>query len=500
MASNHATSSRQDGSELFGSFHLGDTELVLPVTAVQEVVNFPAVVTPVPLAPAYLLGLFNLRGRLIPIVHLGQLLQLPDSGPREAGKIAIVEFRQGRIGLLFDATGEILRVRPEQKVSFNDDGGDALIGGALKLDGGQRILQMLSVDALQQLRDMPIPKLEENDLARQRAARGQRRQAVSFRVRETRLALPMSAIHEIIRVPELQRSVLGTELCLGMLNLRGKTVPVLDFAHFLGLPRTASATMAAVDFEDPRRIVVVRQQELDIGLLVDEVDSIVGYLDDELLGMPSFHADQPQLFSGCISLAERPEIFLLNPSTLLGDTIIAELAQGHRALYTHDAGTERSQAQRRRGARETYVTFMLDRLMGMRIDQLREVIEFPHELMQTPGLPDYVRGVMNLRRKLVTIIDLRAIYGMKEYADLPSAKVLIVENGEEKFGLVVDAIENIMTIDAGEKIGVPSILRQQIELPLRDDMREVVEMPGQRALLLLDAAPLTQRLAQGTLH
>lgn len=496
MASPIATTARQDGAELFGSFHLGDTELVLPVTAVQEVVNYPTVVTQVPLAPSYLLGLFNLRGRLIPIVHLGQLLQLPDGGAREASKIAIVEFRQGRIGLLFDATGEILRVQPEQKVSFSD--GSAMIGGALKLDGGNRILQILCVDALQHLRDMPIPKVDATEPGRQRAALGQRRQGVSFRVNDTRLALPMGAIHEIIRVPELLKSVLASELCLGMLNLRGNTVPVLDFARFLGLPCTASATTASADFEDPRRIVVIRQQEMDFGLLVDDVESIVSYRDEELLAIPSFHPDRPQLFTGCISRADMPDIILVNEAALLSDTTVSDLTQGHRALYTLESATE--QGQRRRGVRETYVTFKLDQLMGMRIDQLREVIDFPHEMMQPPGAPEHVRGILNLRRKLITIIDLRALYGMKGYADLPGAKVLVVENDEEQFGLIVDAIENIVTIDASDKIGVPAILRNQIELPLRNDMREVVELPDQRTLLLLDASPLKQRLSNRAVH
>jgi purine-binding chemotaxis protein CheW len=121
-------------------------------------------------------------------------------------------------------------------------------------------------------------------------------------------------------------------------------------------------------------------------------------------------------------------------------------------------------------------------------------------VMQPPGAPDYVRGMLNLRRKLVTIIDLRALYGMRGYADLCGAKVLVVEHGDEKFGLVVDAIENIVTIDAANKLGVPSLLRQQIDPNLRNDMREVVELADSRTLLLLDAEPLKQRLSSQMLH
>ncbi|WP_430389300.1 chemotaxis protein CheW [Dyella sp. 20L07] len=492
----------QDTIELFGSFHLADTELVLPVTSVQEVVNYPSAVTQVPLAPSYLLGLFNLRGRLIPIIHLGQLLNLPDSGVRDGAKIAIVELGEARVGLLFDATGEILRVQDEQKVMFEPGhGSPSMIGGALKLDGGSRILQILSANALGELHGMPVIKGDAplSQHARQRHAQGQRRQSVSFRVNDTRLALPMGAIHEIIRVPQLLSSVLASELCLGMLNLRGNTVPVIDFARFLGLPSMNPRQVTVGDFDDQRRIVVIRKQDIYFGLLVDEVESIVSYRDDELLAIPSFNASHPSLFIGCISTHNEQNIILLSEDALLNDATVMELTQGHLELYRAES-TGHAEGARRSRTRETYVTFRLDQLMGMRIEQLREVIDFPPDVLQPPGAPAFVRGILNLRRKLVTIIDLRALYGMNDYADMQGAKVLVVENDAEKFGLIVDAIENIVTIDACDKLGVPSVLLNQIDRTLRHDMKEVVELPDKRTLMLLDATPLKDRLSGQLVH
>jgi purine-binding chemotaxis protein CheW len=138
--------------------------------------------------------------------------------------------------------------------------------------------------------------------------------------------------------------------------------------------------------------------------------------------------------------------------------------------------------------------------MGMRIDQLREVIDYPPEVMQPPGAPTFVRGILNLRRKLITIIDLRVLYGMASYADMSHAKVLVVENGAEKFGLIVDAVENIVTIDAGDKLTVPGVLLNQIDVALRNDMKEVVELPDRRTLMLLDAVPLKERLCSQLTH
>lgn len=498
-----ASLNAQDATELFGSFHLANTELALSVASLQEVVNYPEAITQVPLAPSYLLGLFNLRGRLIPIVHLSQLLNLPEGGSREVAKIAVVDLEHTKIGLLFDGTGEILRIQGEQKIMFEgSEQAPSMIGGALKLDGGNRILQILSVNALAKLQDIPVMQAgqEASAATSRRVALGQRRQSVSFRVQGARLAFRMSAIHEIIRVPELLSSVLAGEHCIGMLNLRGNTVPVIDFSRFLGLPPVTGELAAHEGFDDERRIIVVRQKDVYFGLLVDEVDSIVSFRDDELLGIPSFSASRPSLFTGCISTHSEQNIILIDESALFSDAIVADITQGHRALYTVESTSDAGRAARRSRSRETYVTFRLDQLMGMRIDQLREVIDYPPEVMQPPGAPAFVRGILNLRRKLITIIDLRALYGMATYADMSHAKVLVVENDAEKFGLIVDAVENIVTIDAADKLTVPGVLLNQLDRALRNDMREVVELPDQRTLMLLDAAPLKERLSSQLTH
>jgi purine-binding chemotaxis protein CheW len=501
-------SSVDDSMQLFGSFYLGEIELALSASVLHEVVNYPSSMTRVPMGPPFLLGLFNLRGALIPIVQLSQLLQLPAANAGDESKIAIIEIEGARVGLLFDRTGEILRVRGSQVIPFeqeDDQGG--MIEGAIRMDGGDRILQVLAAGKLVRLRD--IPRLqqstsERHNLAR-RAGQGQRHQSVSFRVAGTRMALPMSAIHEIIRVPALQRTVLADERCLGLLNLRGHTVPVIDFARFLCLESTAATLMEGAaknvaEMDDERRIIVIKQQNVHLGMLVGEVESIVGYVESELLPIPSFNQAGRSLFAGCISNGNESDIILVDPDALRKDPAMVELTAGHHALYEAVDGDQSGVHGDNRVVRETYVTFKLDQLMGLRIEQLREVIDYSDELMRPPGAPDYVRGILNLRHRLVTVVDLRALYGMHAMGDAAMAKILIVEQDGEKYGLIVDAIQNIVTIDRANKIRVPKVLLNQLDNALRNDLHEVVDMPDHSTLMLLDAAPLVQRLVGNSVH
>lgn len=490
--------------ELYGSFHLGQTELALPVAALQEVVNYPAAVTRVPLAPPHLLGLFNLRGTLIPIVDLCQLLRLPGDRARPAGKIAIVELGEARVGLLFDGTGEILRVPAAQKVAFEPPAnGVAVIAGALKLNGGERILQILSAAALLGLPDMPRLQHRADSMQR-RAQRALRQQTVSFRAAGAHVALPMAAIQEIIRVPALLASPLADELCIGMLNLRGATLPVVDLARFLGAGSGGDTEAEESSSEpgnqaatDERRIVIFQQQDVHVGLLVDEVRSIVGYHADDLLPMPAYCARQVSLFAGCFGHDGQDSIILLSPAALLAHPQLAAIAEGHRELYRAAgaaAAVTGPNARRHTGVRETYVMFRLGHLLGVRIRQLREVIDYGGEIVTTPGAPSFVRGVLHLRRELITVVDVRAMLGMAPYDDLAQTKILIVEHGGEKFGLVVDTVDNIVTLDDGERVPVPGVLLQQAGAALRGCMTEAVELPGRGMLMLIDLGRLCEHV------
>lgn len=491
---NHRTLAAGAQLELYGSFLLAGTELALPVAALQEVVNHPGTLTPVPLAPPYLLGLFNLRGTLIPVVDLHQLLNLPDDRAALARKIAIVEASGVRVGLRFDATGEILRVPKDQVIAIETAEGSApaTIGAVLKLDGGEHILQVLSAAALLGLRDVPHFAEHVARTTERRAQQGQRRQNVSFKVGGTALALPMGAIQEIIRVPALQHSPLADDVCIGMLNLRGATVPVLDFGTFLGFTPAPDAPVAA----DERRIVVLNRDAGCFGLLVDEVASIVAYHEDELLPMPSYGSAHRSLFAGYLAAGDSTGVLLVSADALYANERIATLATAHRDLYRKAVQAGDAAQKRGGGTRQTLVTFRIGQLIGVRIAELREVIDYRDDIVRTPGLPAFVRGVLNLRGVLVTVIDVRSMYAMPSYEDLARAKILIVEHRGEKYGLLVDSVEDIVTLNGSAQLTMPEMFTRAGGMQTRGDMREAVELPGQGTLMLLDPVPLCERVAE----
>jgi purine-binding chemotaxis protein CheW len=97
-----------------------------------------------------------------------------------------------------------------------------------------------------------------------------------------------------------------------------------------------------------------------------------------------------------------------------------------------------------------YATFYLkDALCGIALSKIQE-INRPAALTVVPQAPDYVMGVINLRGKIVTVIDTGKLLGLSPIAKDDQMRTIIVTDGGESFGLMVDRIGNVVTVDPGE--------------------------------------------------
>lgn len=71
-------------------------------------------------------------------------------------------------------------------------------------------------------------------------------------------------------------------------------------------------------------------------------------------------------------------------------------------------------------------------------------------LTSVPGSPSYVRGVMNLRGRIMSVIDLRQRFGMPAEEDQPDGRILVVQYGDTTIGLLVDSVSEVFNLDEME--------------------------------------------------
>jgi len=102
-----------------------------------------------------------------------------------------------------------------------------------------------------------------------------------------------------------------------------------------------------------------------------------------------------------------------------------------------------------RVGRETY---------GVPIASLHEIVRVP-EITAVPDAPEYIEGVINLRGKIVSVIDLRKRFGEPATALNRRNRILVVEHGGRLSGLIVDAASEVLKIPAADIEPSPTALQ-----------------------------------------
>jgi purine-binding chemotaxis protein CheW len=132
-----------------------------------------------------------------------------------------------------------------------------------------------------------------------------------------------------------------------------------------------------------------------------------------------------------------------------------------------------------------YLTFALGpEEYGLPVLRVREIIKIM-DITAVPQVPSYVKGVINLRGKVIPVIDLRLKFGFAEQAYTERTSIVVVEvnltGGKVLMGLVVDAVSEVLNISADEIEDTPAF-GQDVST---DYMKGMAKVKG-RVKILLD--------------
>jgi purine-binding chemotaxis protein CheW len=307
------------------SFRLGEQEYALPLDRVREIVPLPGHISTLPRPETAVLGVITLRDRLLPLVSLRALLGMAansELGPR--GKIVVVSLGDGAVGVVVDATREILRVDPDivepAPALLTRGDGDAEIASICRLDDGKRLVALLSPDRLfrselvrrilaeQASAGETEPQSEANVMADE--------QFIIFRMGNQDYGIPIAAVSEIARRPDhITRLPKAPAFVDGVMNLRGSVVPIVDLRRRFDL--------STAEHAPSQRIFMVVIGAIIAGFLVDSVTEIMKVQIDAIQPAPELSPDQMRLISRIINLEAGDSgsrgrmVLLVDPAQLL---------------------------------------------------------------------------------------------------------------------------------------------------------------------------------------
>ncbi len=310
------TDVEDEPAEQLVSVIVEEQEFGFLLSDVEEIVRLPESISRIPRVDEHVLGMIDLRGRLLPLVSLRRLFNLVDREIGEDDRIVVVGLRRPgghreTIGLLVDDVREVLRVavdvlEPVPKLLMEPKAEND-ISNVCCLDGGKRLVSLLKTESLFE-HPVVVSAIESRDQeqrgqdvnheqARDVESEDNTVQLVVFRLAEQEYGVSIEDVQEITRLPEqLERIPKTPDFIEGMMNLRGTVLPVLDMRVRFDLEKMKR--------NDRQRIIVLGLEGVRTGFIVDSVTEVLRLPSERIEEAPGLSKDQARIMGRVVNLRE----------------------------------------------------------------------------------------------------------------------------------------------------------------------------------------------------
>ncbi|MEH3159758.1 MAG: chemotaxis protein CheW [Sphingomonas taxi] len=310
------------------SFMVDGQEYAFPISDVQEIVQLPEAITPVPNSPGHVLGVTTLRSRILPLVSLRSLFGMHDQALSDANKVVVVSVADGdrgrvSVGVVMDMVKAVLRVNraliEPVPTTLGQSGGQGDIRAICRLEEGRRLVSVLRAEGmfdLDELRGIRGGEAETGEMVQEESRMANEiaddAQFVVFRLMDEEYGVPVESVREIVRVPEQLTRVPRTPgFVEGVINLRGTVLPVIDQRRRFGLDD--------VERSDRQRIMVFTIEGRDTGFIVDSVSEVRRIAGTAISPAPELSGERGRVVQGVANLHDQRRMILLLDMTCLVD-------------------------------------------------------------------------------------------------------------------------------------------------------------------------------------
>ena len=277
---------------------------------------------------------------------------------------------------------------------------------------------------------------------------------VVFRVGDAAFGIDASKVVRVLWLPELSPIEEAGPWVIGVFDLEGRVVPVVELRQRFG--------HIAESYDADAAIVIVNTSSGDIGILASGLMEIAG----AKTLTPSYEQVH-EVLSGEAQIDDGL-VMVLDVDSILGDASVAHHEPGSDVLALMPSVDDFPQLRERARA---YAVPLDDsvptEVRGLAVVRLGEerigltlgaVAEFADRgtLARVPCCPPHVLGCMNLRGELVAVMDIRPVLGLKEADWEPAGSVVVCPVDGLLLGIAVDAIVDVELV-AEESILPPPV-------------------------------------------
>jgi len=609
----------KDESQLV-TFLLKDEEFGFDIMSVQEIIRLPKMAK-VPRTPAYVDGIANLRGVVLPVIDMRTRFGMDRAEETDRTRVLVVDIDGVKTGLRVDRVNQVTRVQRSEieppPAAIRGTSSDYL-EGVVKLDKGQRIVMALNAAHVCEIgvtrkaastnsvaSNSDASTTESADKAKSVDAEVQK--VVTFRIAKEEFAFHMEHVREILRVQTPVQVPDVPEYVLGVLTVRGQILPVIDLrrllqqrslaeeladscrplreeyerrlelvekalangqqtvkfpvserlrkwlaetnsssqvlmetlaqarglnervikqlslvakheecgdgdaAHSCGeeLVSAARGTVAALrqfeeqiaqNIQEDQRIIVVDAEGFVLGLVVDHVHEVLNVPKNLVEPPPQITSGGGMELSGVAKLDDGSRlIMLLDVASLMKDQKLRDVRDSSaQTVEEQETGETRKSGESAQELSEVQlVTFMLgDEEYGVPISQIQEIDRLAR-ITKVPRAAEFIEGITNLRGEVIPVLDTRKRFGLEVKQSDDRTRIIIVDLGGVKTGLVVDSVREVLNLATKDIAPPPEAIGSRIDQQFISGIGKVDA--GKRMIVLLDVEKILSRQEQAHL-
>jgi purine-binding chemotaxis protein CheW len=449
-------------------------EFAINAESMLEATSVCSEIQPLPTSMEHLEGFMHLRDDTIPIINMKKRLGLPRTDYGTGAKIAVVRWEDLRFGLLFDDIKDVLLVsesciHPVHPALLTQE---SLISRMIKLDNGQRTLQLLDLNRILDTgghsgespagdRDGAAPAIKsEKSYSRH----------VVFSSRGQDFGVPVEQVQEITFLSDID-DIFKNASIEGALRLRGHAIPVLSAARLL------QGDGVEPDLGEDARILVLKTADCRYGLLVDGIREIVATAADDIMPMPR---NSLECIRGIYQKPDGTNIMLIRMNDLIADQRDELQAMGRAEAGADDAGTPSDRDRYKHLiTADCYLIFSITRNFAIQLNDVQEIIE-SRNLMHLPESTGYDRRVLNLRGAIIPVINLRRFYGYEDGSEPPEDPKLIIARSDAR--VIAFEVDRILTICKQVQYQKTPSLNPQLS-DKQDTLDRLIEYVGETGVM-----------------
>ena len=424
----------EEGTQFYGIVRVGQSVLAIRLDQLSEVCHVERLDT-LPLKSKLLLGGFDLRGNIVPVLNFEEICGLRTENV-EVPLCVVIKRDERVLAFHIDEVLDISRIKQDQiqGLSGPETPASKAFGGVFHHKS--QLVSIINVETLFDLDGVfaaPKPLTTDQNNAEKKSD-----PMLVFEAGGAFFALPAIEVYAAVPRQDVTVTAITAGPCVGEISYYNRRVPILCPIGIFGLGASRDP--------GPCEIVVLRvPDDRLIGFAVDNIRNIESFAATQMADLPAEMAADGLIASVAVWPDGR-QVYVLNTKALLADKMISEIA----SLSSNETETSQSEDLRKTQGehknviheRERYLVVRAGKKLAIPLTQVTCILDPPAKVTPARSSRSGFEGYFTRLGKSVTLFDLAGFLGMNR-TQSQERRIVMTQDATDQIGFNVEKIISI---------------------------------------------------------